>query len=254
MVFIDREQAALSRPETAGKLIKARDFWTFKDAERALGDALREKERILIEARAAFEKERQRGYAEGNESARLEQSGRMIEMVTQTVDYLGRVESEMVDLVLDAVRKVVSDFDDRRRLTTVVRNCLDLVRSQKHLSLSVHPSQVGYLRTQVESLREHYPSVAQIDVNPDARLAIDACVVESDIGVVEASLSGQVAILKEALGAVLLPAASLADDAGRGEAPGEAAMPADPVLDGLSPPDLTRPRVTDSTPHPIEPA
>lgn len=206
MVFIIRDSTELSRPDAAAKLIKARDFWAFKEAERALAEAQDEKERILSSARDAYEAERQRGYAEGNESARLQQSGRMMEIVNQTMGYFTRLEADMVELVLEAVRKVVSDFDDRQRLTTVVKNCLDLLRSQKQLSLNVHPSQVAFLRSQIEVLRELYPTVVQIDVHPDPRLAIDACLVESDIGVVEASLSGQVEILKETLSAAIAPA------------------------------------------------
>lgn len=212
MVFIIHDANELSRPEPANKLIKARDFWAFKEAERALADAHDEKRRILLSARDAYQAERERGYAEGHESARLQQSGRMMEIVNQTVDYFARLEADMVELVLDAVRKVVSDFDDRQRLTTVVKNCLDLLRHQKQLSLSVHPTQVAFLRGQVQALCELYPSVAHIDVHGDARLAIDACLVESDIGVVEASLSGQVEILKQTLNAVLAPV--LAADGG----------------------------------------
>jgi type III secretion protein L len=128
----------------------------------------------------------------------------MVEIVNQTVEYFGKVETQMVDLVLDAVRKVVSDFDDRQRVTTVVKNCLDLVRSQKHLSLNVHPSQVEYMRGQIGELQKVYPSITHIEVHPDAKLAMDACVVESEIGIVEASLEGQVEMLREALSVVFV--------------------------------------------------
>lgn len=235
-MFIVRDQGALSRLDMGRKLVKARDFWAFKDAQGALAEAMHEKERILQSAQDAYRRESERGYAEGKESALLKQSGSMIELVTQTVDYFGKVEAEMVDLVLDAVRKVVSDFDDRQRLTTVVKNCLDLVRSQKQLSISVHPSQVAFLRGQVDALQEVYPSLAQIDVHPDPRLALDACVVESDIGVVEASLSGQVEVLRETLGAVLAPALAQAEVASDQPAPDRAPG------DGTRPPDLSLPR------------
>jgi type III secretion protein L len=203
-VFIIRQYADLSRPESAEKIIKAKDFWAFKDAERALADARSRQQQIISSAEVAYEAEKQRGYAEGSESARLEQSGSMVEIVSQTVEYYGKVETKMVDLVLDAVRKVVNDFDDRQRVTTVVKNCLDLVRSQKHLSLSVNPSQVEYLRSQVSELQKIYPSITHIEVHPDAKLTLDACVVESDIGIVEASLTGQVEMLREALSVVFV--------------------------------------------------
>jgi type III secretion protein L len=202
MVFIARGGPDLSRPDLSRKIIKARDFWAYSDARRAVDEALARKEEILRSAQEAYRAERERGYTEGNESARLEQSGSMIEIVNRTAEYYGRVESEMVDLVLEAVRKVVSEFDDRERVSTAVRNCLDLVRSQKNLRLSAHPSQVEFLREHIGELRRDYPNIAHIEVHPDAKLAADACMVESDIGIVEASLHGQVQALRETLSTV----------------------------------------------------
>lgn len=219
MVFLIRDASDLSRPDPEGKVIKAKDFWAFKDAERALADARSRHQQILTSAQHAYQAERERGYAEGTETAKREQSGNMVEIVSQTVEYYGKVETQMVDLVLDAVRKVVSDFDDRQRVSTVVRNCLDLVRSQKHLALHVHPSQVDYMRGQVASLQKVYPSITHIDVHPDARLGVDACVVESEIGVVEASLAGQVEALRDALAVVFTQAAPTSEPGLADESP-----------------------------------
>lgn len=201
-MFIVHAPSPVSLPEASGKVIKAQDFWAFQDARRTVERARQERERILDSAREAYERERERGYAEGSESARREQSGSMVEVLNQTARYFGRVEQQMVELVLEAVQKVVSNFDDRERVSVVVRNCLELLRSQKQLIISVHPSHIAFMRAQVEELRRDYPGLAQIDVQPDARLDSDACVVESDIGVVEASLAGQVQVLRDTLGGV----------------------------------------------------
>jgi type III secretion protein L len=211
-VFFIRDYAELSRPDAAGKVIKAKDFWAFKDAERALAEALQKKRQIITSAERAYQAEKQRGYAEGSEEAKLEQSGNMVEIVSQTVEYFGKVETQMVDLVLDAVRKVVNDFDDRQRVSTVVKNCFDLLRNQKQLSLNVHPSQVDYMRGQVEELQRIYPAISHIDVHPDNKLALDACVVESEIGIVEASLAGQVETLRQALSGVFAQPAAVEED------------------------------------------
>ncbi len=227
-MFIARHDPHLSLPDTSAKIIKAGDFWAYKQARGALDDALRRKEEILLSAQEAYRAECERGYADGSESARLAQSGNMLEIVSRTAQYYGRVEGEMVELVLDAVRKVVSDFDDRQRVSTVVRNCLDLVRSQKHVSLSVHPSQLEFLRGQVDELRRTYPAIAQIDVHPDARLEADACIVESDIGIVEASLAGQVDTLRETLAGVFAPKPELEADP---DAPAGFELPAPDALD-----------------------
>ena len=193
-------------------MIRAKDFWAFKDVERALADALEQQQQIITSAEQAYEAEKKRGYAEGSEEAKLEQSGNMVEIVSQTVEYFGKVETQMTELVLDAVRKVVSDFDDEKQVSTVVRSCLNVLRTQKHLSMTVHPSQVDYMRNQIGVLQKIYPSIAHIEVHPDPKLGMDACVVESEIGIVEASLEGQVETLREALSVVFDQPAIIEDD------------------------------------------
>ncbi|GAA4348469.1 SctL family type III secretion system stator protein BscL [Variovorax defluvii] len=203
----------MSRLDLSRKVIKAEDFCAFKDARQAVAEARERADAIVSSAEAAHRAECERGYREGLESARLAQSGSMVEIVSQTAQYYGRVETEMVELVMNAVQKVVSDFvDEHDRVSTVVRNCLDLVRSQKQLSLSVHPSQVEHVRGQLDELRRQFPAVAQIDVHPDAKVAVDACIVESEIGVVEASLSGQLKVLRETLVGVFAPKPELEGD------------------------------------------
>ena len=211
-MFLIRDYASLSRPEVADKVIRAKDFWAFKDVERALADALEQQQQIITSAEHAYEAEKKRGYAEGSEEAKLEQSGNMVEIVSQTVEYFGKVETQMTELVLDAVRKVVSDFDDEKQVSTVVRSCLNVLRTQKHLSMTVHPSQVDYMRNQIGVLQKIYPSIAHIEVHPDPKLGMDACVVESEIGIVEASLEGQVETLREALSVVFDQPAIIEDD------------------------------------------
>jgi type III secretion protein L len=83
----------------------------------------------------------------------------------------------------------------------------------------------------VAELQKIYPAVTHIDVHPDAKLTLDACVVETEIGIVEASLTGQVETLREALSVVFEQKAS--------EAEGDADSGGDPRgnSEGIEPPD-----------------
>ena len=197
MVFIVRDDEKLSRLEPAQKIIKAREFWAFKEAEQAVADAMQRHEEIVSAAKAAYEAEQRRGYDEGTQAAKLEQSSNMIRIVGETVQYFANVESRMVDLVLDAVQQVIKTFDDREHIATVVRNVLATVRSQKHLTVRVHPDHVDGLRAQLDELLAAYPAIECVDFAGDARMAPDACRVESDIGTVEASVSAQLEALRQ---------------------------------------------------------
>ncbi len=199
MVFIDRMKVFPPRPAPQNKVIKGKDFWAFNRARQVLAAANVEKKRIIESALNAFEEEKKRGYREGQESAKFEQSANMIAIVSQTVDYFSKVESQMVDLVLEAVQKIVSDFDDREKVVKVVKNSLSLVRNQKLITVIVHPSQNESIKNKVNELKDSFPSIEHIDVTSDPAICIDACIIESEIGRVEASMSSQIEALRSTL-------------------------------------------------------
>src|SRR5690606_38209027 len=149
-------------------------------------------------AQAAFDAERERGYAEGREAALLDQAEKMIETVGRTVDYFANVESEMVELVMQSVRRVVDGFDSRETVMAAVRNALAVVRNQKHMTFRLHPDEVDVVKARVNELLAAYPGVGYLDIMADARLVRGACILESEIGMVEASLDGQIEALRRA--------------------------------------------------------
>ncbi|MDB5798411.1 MAG: Type secretion cytoplasmic protein [Paucimonas sp.] len=202
MVFIVRAESGLSCPEPQDKVIKGSDFWAFCEAREAVDQAVRRHDAIIDRAKAAYLAEQRRGYEEGNERARLEQSRKMMELVNNTVEYFARVEGEMVELVMSAMRQIVNGYDDRERVLEAVRSCLALVRSQKQLRLRVHPTQLGMVKSRLAELMSKYPGMSHVDVTSDRLLALDACAVESEIGTVEASMTAQVEVLRETLAKV----------------------------------------------------
>lgn len=189
--------------DPARKIVRAAELATLRSAEEAIADAQAQAARILEEARAAYEAEKARGYAEGKEEARLEQAEQMIENVSRTIDYFGKVEGKMVELVMQAVQKIVSDFDDEERVLITVRNVLAVVRNQKQMTLRLHPQQVDIVKARVNELLAAYPGVGYLDIVADSRLQPDACILESEIGLVEASLEGQLQALRAAFQKVL---------------------------------------------------
>lgn len=185
------------------RIVRREDWLVWCAAEDALNAAQAQAAQVAADARAAYEAERARGHAEGREEAQLEQAERMIEQVGRAVDYFGRVEQRMVELVMQAVQRIVADFDDRARVLAVVKGALAVLRNQKQLTLRVPPAQLAAVQAAHNDLLAAFPGVGYLDVVPDPRLAADACILESEIGVVEASISGQLQALRKAFAAVL---------------------------------------------------
>lgn len=180
------------------RVLRGADRMAWAQAQALLADARTQAAAIMAGAQAALEAERQRGYAEGREAALLDQAEKMIETVGRTVDYFGGVEAKMVELVMQSVRKVVDGFDSKEKVVIVVRNALAVVRNQKQMTLRLHPDEVEVVRARVNELLAAYPGVGYLDIIADARLALGACILESEIGMVEASLDGQIEALRRA--------------------------------------------------------
>ncbi len=185
------------------RVVKAAEAAAWTQAEGLLAAARAQAEAIIAGAEAAFEEERQRGFAEGIAEAQMEQAEKMIETVSRTVDYFARVETDMVDLVMSAVRKIIDGYDEEERVLLVVKSALAVVRNQKQMTLRLPPAHVDGVRARVNELLADYPGVGYLDIVPDARLHGEACILESEIGLVETSISGQIAALQAAFQKVL---------------------------------------------------
>ena len=62
----------------------------------------------------------------------------MLEAAGRTVEYFAGVESAVIDIVMQAVRKLIAGFDDRERRRRGAR-ALSVVRNQKQVTLRMHP-------------------------------------------------------------------------------------------------------------------
>lgn len=186
------------RIDPAARVLRAAEYLAWADAGQLMAQARARADEIIGGFQAAFEAERRRGYDEGHEAALLDQAEKMIETVGRTVEYFAGVENEMVELVMSAVRKVVDGFDDREKVMAVVRNALAVVRNQKQMTLRLNPAEVDTVRERINDLLAAYPGVGYLDILADGRLARGACILESEIGMVEASLEGQIQALRQA--------------------------------------------------------
>jgi type III secretion protein L len=181
----------------SSRIIKADDFSTAHDARAILDEARAEAARIVADAKQVYEEERKRGFDEGSEQAKLEMAERMIDAVGSIVDYLGTVEHDMVEVVGRAMERILGEMGDKEVITRVVKNALAAVRNEKHLTLRVAPDQVATVKDHMNEILALYPIIVDVQVMGDGRLGKSGCILESEIGVIDASLDGQIAALKK---------------------------------------------------------
>lgn len=184
-------------PET--RILKARDCQVFEQSRQVLADAQRESQAILRRAEQEYEKQRTLGYQVGMDQAKMETAEKMIDTVSRTIDYFAQVENHVAGIVISAVRKILGEFDDLELTLRVVRNALNVVRTQHQVTLRTSPAQEDDIRERVDEILKSYSGIRYLQVIADHRLQAGDCILETELGAVDANLELQLKALENAL-------------------------------------------------------
>lgn len=182
-------------------VLKKAEYQNYLTAAELVEAAEAEAQEIALSAQAVFEQQRALGWEAGIEEARIKQAAAIQETLYQCHQYYKQVERQVAQVVLQAVRKILHDYDDIELTLSVVREAFSLVSNQKHVILHVQPDQVTGVREQIARVLKDYPEIGYVEVIADARLDHGGCILETEVGIIDASIEGQLAALASGLSA-----------------------------------------------------
>lgn len=187
-------------PAPGSRVIKSADLAILYEGQAILDAARQRAAEIELAAEEASELRRQEGYDDGVLEGRMEHMEKMLETAMQAVEYLESLEESLVRVVGGAVRKIIGELDDNERIVRVVRNALVTVRNQQRVLVRVAPSDEAAVRESLGVMLKSAPGgVSFLDMSPDPRMSPGECMLESELGVVDASLETQFRALEHAL-------------------------------------------------------
>ena len=183
-------------PAPGTRLIRAEEYSRLLEAGERLYDFVPGDP----EAEEAYETRRREGYEDGVMEGRMEQAEKMMETAMQAVEYIENIEETLVKVVTSAVRKIIGELDERERIVRVVRTALVSVRSQQKVLIRVCPADEPAVREALAAMIASAPGgVSFLDVSADPRMKPGDCILESELGVVDAGLETQLRALENAL-------------------------------------------------------
>ena len=187
-------------PAPGTRLIRAEEYSRLLEAGELLAAARGRADAIRAEAEEAYETRRREGYEDGVMEGRMEQAEKMMETAMQAVEYIEHIEETLVKVVTSAVRKIIGELDERERIVRVVRTALVSVRSQQKVLIRVCPADEPAVREALAAMIASAPGgVSFLDVSADPRMKPGDCILESELGVVDAGLETQLRALENAL-------------------------------------------------------
>ncbi len=184
-------------PDT--RVVKADDALALENAHEIVAAAERRAEELVEETKRQYASEKERGYADGQEQARIEHAEQIMDTIGQTVEYFGQVEGKVADVVMAALRKILGEMDQDEVVLRAVREALAVVRDQPDMTLRVSSVQVEGIRAKMDEILRGGDGVGHINVVADQRMLPGSCRLETELGVVDVSIDLQLASLEKAL-------------------------------------------------------
>ena len=188
----------MNRPEPSVapgvKVVKRDERAKLLEAAEIIEAAKTRAAEIERKAEEAYKARYEAGYADGLEAGRLENMEKVMETAMASVEF---IEGTVVDVVMQSVRKILGEMNREDRIRAIVKTALANVRGQQKVTVRVAPSDEPVVS---EALAAQTAG-SFLTVVADARLEPDSCILESDLGVINASLSTQLKALEHAFSA-----------------------------------------------------
>lgn len=195
VVRLDKAALAVA----GGKVVKAETFARLAEAEEILAEARQHAATLRARLEEDQERARQAGFAQGEEAGRAELATALAEATGRIESAFLGLEARIVNTVMNAVEEILGETGERAVMERAIRRVLAQARSETRLRLRVAEADFPMVNGLLTEILQDHPDITFVDVAKDPKAAAGTCVLETDFGVVDASLETQLAAVRSGL-------------------------------------------------------
>ena len=175
-----------------GKLIKADVHHLFAEADELFA-------RVEEQGRQACEEAREQGRRDGEAEGRKAGAALLADTVSEARGYWRTAERRLVAIVMDAVRRIIGEFDDAELTAGILRRLLREAEDEGRIRIRVSPGESQFIQDSVREMQRSEGATDSIEVIADSDIPGGACRLETEVGFVETSVAAQLDVLQAAL-------------------------------------------------------
>lgn len=204
---MDREQQTNANvikrvPDSAGYrgVIKNQTLAAQRDAEDILARARLEADMIVQNAVKKAERVLDEAYREGTERSLAEFEKHLIEIREIRSNVLRDAERDLLTLAVRIAEKILGNelTSNKKTITDIVSTALRNARQQEKVTVFVNPSDLGTVTTEVEKFSSAQ-KIRVLDFVADPSVPAGGCVIETEVGKIDARLETQFNVIEGAL-------------------------------------------------------
>lgn len=187
----------------AGRVLRAPEAGLAMEAEALLAASRAEAERIRQAARLDADRIREEARREGLAAVEAEAQDRFFAITEASINQLARTEERIISLAIDIARRIIGDLPDHEAAERLARAALRRAAGSGMVRLRVAPAHAAMLRERVSALLTEGRSRLDIVVTDDPTINDTGCILETDAGMLDATIESQLAAIERHLRASL---------------------------------------------------
>ena len=183
------------------KVLKREVYEATREAKDVVAQAQEKARQIIEDAMREHDAIRAQGRREGNLQGLAEWNEILASMTRRADELTKSWEETMLRLSVSVAQKIIGE-QLRLHPDTVVEivgQVLKSTRSGKNLTIQVSESEAQQLRSRIDYLKQFLGGGSEIEVVGSASMAPGGCVIESELGIIDARLETQLKCLEDVL-------------------------------------------------------
>ncbi len=182
-----------------GSVIHQEEMAVCREAVTLLEQARKQSAEIIASSQQEFERQKKLGMEQGLQEGRDAANAHHLKTVLASLDYYEQSRTQLVKLVTSCLRRLIMDLPPEEQIYQLVGAALDSFKQQTRLVLQISPKDQEVVEHAIAKLQPRMPAGSTIEVRMHEELNPGSCVLESPLGLVDASLESQLAILENSL-------------------------------------------------------
>lgn len=194
-------------PTEGGGVLNKKVMDATQKAELIIQEANREAEAIRAEAKgfqaqiaSELEKAKKDGYAKGRDEGLSSVTEMAVKLNTIKAKFYTNAEPEVIKLVMTIAEKVIGKMvrENEGAIKSIVRQAVESVIGER-ITVHLNPEDHKVITSSNEEFRDVFDRSKRIAFKEDEMMSKGGCIVETEVGTIDARLETQLKAIKKAL-------------------------------------------------------
>ncbi|MCK5889863.1 MAG: hypothetical protein KAG19_07970, partial [Methylococcales bacterium] len=134
------------------KILKASEHQDVLNTRETLLQAKFTAQKILAEAEKTRKSAYQIGYLQGIKQAQLDNVEQTVNIVSQSIEYLGTIEKDIASIVFTSVKKIIASYEPDELTVQAIKSSVKGLSNGKQILLRASPELAKILFNQISDI------------------------------------------------------------------------------------------------------